>query len=337
MSDQADYSEETIQVLQGPDAVRKRPGMYLGSTGTAGIELMLKELIENSVDQWLAGQTTTIRIETTAPTWLTVEDDGPGLPFEREVKRSDRSVAEHLLTRLHCGSSAFGHAPHIHTGGIHGLGLAVVNALSATFIVESWRHGQRWRQEYSEGVPTGSPQVVESNEQGRGTKVSFAPDMNVLDTNKPDPEQLKVSCRDLAWLFGGLKIICDGVCYHHPDGLRSLALAEHGPLPPAPWGSPHIFWHKHEDEALILEVVAIGQADAHEQTQWRSWANGSLSVEHGSHVDGAQLAFERAGLKPAHAYIHIISKEPRWANPTKDRLNMPHIVERIAQLLEPAL
>lgn len=298
---------------------------------------MIRELIENSVDQQLAGQATTIWVETNDPTWITVEDDGPGLPFEVPDASGQISRAEHMLTTMHYGPSADDHAPHIHTGGVHGLGLAVVNALSATFIVESWRHGQRWRQKYSEGVPTGSPQVVEINEQGRGTKVSFAPDMNVLDTNKPDPEQLRERCRDLAWLFGGLKILCDGACYYHPDGLRSLALAEHGPLPPAPWGSPHIFWHKHEDEELILEVVAIGQADDHEQTQWRSWANGSLSVEHGSHVEGAQLAFERAGLKPSRAYIHIISKEPRWANPTKDRLHMPHIVERIAQVLEPAL
>jgi DNA gyrase subunit B len=299
--------------------------------------MMIRELIENSVDQQLAGQATTIWVETTDPTWITVEDDGPGLPFELPALSGDISRAEHLLTTMHFGPSADDHAPHIHIGGMQGVGIMVVNALSATFIVESWRHGQLWRQEYSEGVPTGSPQPVESNKEGRGTKISFAPDMNVLDTNKPEPEQLRVLCQDLTWLVGGLKIICDGALHYYPDGLRSLALAELGPLPPAPWGSPPIFWHKHEDEELMLEVVAIGQAADHEQTQWRAWANGSLSIEHGSHVEGAQLAFDRAGLKPAHAYIHIISKEPRWANPTKDRLNMPHIVERIAQILEQAL
>src|SRR6266581_8028263 len=172
------YTEDSIKVLEGLEAVRKRPGMYIGSTGLRGLHHLVYEVVDNSVDEALAGHCDTIDITLLADGGCRVVDNGRGIPVgEHPVEH--RSTLEVVMTKLHAGGK-FGGDTYAVSGGLHGVGISVVNALSTRLQAEVVRDGRRYRQTYERGVPTGPVEKV-GRAKGRGTTVSFWPDPDIFE------------------------------------------------------------------------------------------------------------------------------------------------------------
>jgi DNA gyrase subunit B len=197
------YNASAIQVLEGLDAVRKRPGMYIGSTGERGLHHLVYEIVDNSVDEALAGFCTEISIALLADGGVSVRDNGRGIPVDM-VASEGRPAAEVVFTVLHAGGK-FGGGGYSVSGGLHGVGASVVNALSADLHVEIERDGSKYFQSYKLGVPT-APLKSVGGAEGSGTKVSFWPSGEIFDTTVFSFEILSTRFREMAFLNRGLTI-----------------------------------------------------------------------------------------------------------------------------------
>ncbi|MDP2233832.1 MAG: ATP-binding protein, partial [Actinomycetota bacterium] len=197
------YSGKDIQVLEGLEAVRKRPGMYIGSTGPKGLHHLVYEVVDNSVDEALAGVCTTIEVTVHADNSITVVDNGRGIPVDKNVKLKKSSV-EVVLTVLHAGGK-FGGEGYKVSGGLHGVGVSVVNALSSRLIVNVKREGQIWSQEYERGRPI-EPLKPIGKAKNTGTTITFWPDDQVFETVQFDYDTLATRFRETAFLNKNLKI-----------------------------------------------------------------------------------------------------------------------------------
>ena len=197
------YSEEDIKVLEGLEPVRKRPGMYIGSTDVRGLQHCVIEIVDNSVDECLAGYATHIDVIINEDGSVTVIDDGRGIPTGIH-KTEGKSAVEVVLTKLHAGGK-FGGGGYKISGGLHGVGLSCVNALSKKLIVEVKQNGNIHYQEYSRGVPQFPLKVVGQTSE-TGTKVTFYPDDEIFETTDFDYESLKNRFREIAFLNKGLSI-----------------------------------------------------------------------------------------------------------------------------------
>lgn len=197
------YDASAIQVLEGLDAVRKRPGMYIGSTGERGLHHLVYEIVDNSVDEALAGFCSEITIVLLADGGVSVRDNGRGIPVDI-VASEGKPAAEVVFTVLHAGGK-FGGGGYSVSGGLHGVGASVVNALSTDLQVEIERDGSKYFQSYKLGVPTAPLKVVGSSE-GSGTKVSFWPSAEIFDTTVFSFEILSTRFREMAFLNRGLTI-----------------------------------------------------------------------------------------------------------------------------------
>src|SRR3954447_24197214 len=185
-----DYSAEHIQVLEGLDPVRKRPGMYIGSTGPSGLHHLIWEVVDNAVDEAMAGHCTRIDVVLVADGSVRVSDNGRGIPVDEHPQYKGRSAAEVVMTTLHAGGK-FGGGGYKVSGGLHGVGVSVVNALSTRVVLEVDREGKTWRQEYAAvkqgrtgkpGVPQGKLKAVAQSKRGHtGTTVTFWPDPDVFE------------------------------------------------------------------------------------------------------------------------------------------------------------
>ncbi|MCL8207398.1 MAG: DNA topoisomerase (ATP-hydrolyzing) subunit B [Actinomycetia bacterium] len=197
------YDEAQIQVLEGLEAVRKRPGMYIGSTGSRGLHHLVYELVDNAVDEALAGACTAIRVTLLEDGRVRVWDNGRGIPVgvHPTAKISTLEVA---LTKLHAGGK-FGSGSYKVSGGLHGVGLSVVNALASELVAESRRDGRRYRQRYAQGRPLGPVEDVGPAED-TGFEVTFRPDPSIFETTVFDFETLANRLREMAFLNAGLEL-----------------------------------------------------------------------------------------------------------------------------------
>ena len=197
------YDASAIQVLEGLDAVRKRPGMYIGSTGERGLHHLVYEIVDNSVDEALAGFCSEINVVLRADGGVSVNDNGRGIPVDI-VASEGKPAAEVVFTVLHAGGK-FGGGGYAVSGGLHGVGASVVNALSSRLEVEIERDGSKYFQSYKLGVPDAPLKSIGESENS-GTKVSFWPSTEIFDTTTFSFEVLSTRFREMAFLNRGLTI-----------------------------------------------------------------------------------------------------------------------------------
>lgn len=201
--DNSSYGASDIQVLEGLEAVRKRPGMYIGSTGPRGLHHLVHEVVDNSVDEALAGHCDTITIEILVDGAVKVVDNGRGIPVD-DHPIEKKSTVEVVLTILHAGGK-FGGGGYAVSGGLHGVGSSVVNALSHKLVVEVSRQGHVWTQEYADGVPK-APLAKGKKTDKTGTTITFWPNTDIFDTVDFDYETLRTRFQQMAFLNKGLTL-----------------------------------------------------------------------------------------------------------------------------------
>ena len=197
------YGADQIQILEGLEAVRKRPGMYIGSTGPRGLHHLVYEVVDNSVDEALAGYCDTIDVWIRADGSVRVRDNGRGIPVDMN-QQEQKSTVEVVMTILHAGGK-FGGGGYAVSGGLHGVGISVVNALSSDVDTEVRRQGAVWRMSFKDGVPTGSLQKGESSDE-TGTQQTFWPSRETFETVDFDYETLRARFQQMAFLNKGLRI-----------------------------------------------------------------------------------------------------------------------------------
>lgn len=286
------YDASNIRVLEGLEAVRLRPGMYIGSTSQRGLHHCIYEIIDNSIDESLAGYCTEIKVTVNPDDSVTVEDNGRGIPVDIKPE-SGKSALEIVHTVLHAGGK-FGDGGYKVSGGLHGVGASVVNALSEKMIVEVSRQGFVWRQEYMRGEP--STPVEKTKETDKtGTKTTFWPDPEIFtETTEIDKDVIVNRIREMAFLNKGLRIVfIDGKTqenevFHYEGGIASYveflnknktALFENT-----------IYMEKTVDEMLV--EVAMQYTDAYNETVL-SFANNINTHHGGTHLTGFRNAITR--------------------------------------------
>ena len=198
------YGAEQITVLKGLEPVRKRPGMYIGSTDTNGLHHLINEVVDNSIDEALAGYCDTISVDINKDGSCSITDNGRGIPTGIN-KEEGKSAVELVLTKLHAGGK-FGDGGYKISGGLHGVGLACVNALSEWLEVEIKQNGKIYKQTYNRGVPQRDLAEV-GKATTTGTKVTFMPDEDVFETTVFEYDRIRKRLRELAFLNNGITII----------------------------------------------------------------------------------------------------------------------------------
>jgi topoisomerase-4 subunit B len=238
------YGAKDIEVLEGLEPVRRRPGMYIGGTDETALHHLAAEILDNSMDEAVAGHATVIEMSLEPGNALTVRDNGRGIPVDPHPKFKNKSALEVILTTLHSGGKFSGKA-YATSGGLHGVGSSVVNALSSSFTAEVARDKRLYRQEFSRGIPQGGLQEVGPVQNRRGTSIRFVPDTEIFGALKFSPAKLYKLCRSKAYLFRGVRIrwSCDPSLLkpdseipaqaelHFPGGLRDSLADDLGATP----------------------------------------------------------------------------------------------------------
>ncbi|MBE0694086.1 MAG: DNA topoisomerase IV subunit B [Aquamicrobium sp.] len=344
------YSAADIEVLEGLEPVRRRPGMYIGGTDEKALHHLFAEVIDNSMDEAVAGHATFIEVELSADGFLTVTDNGRGIPVDPHPKFRDKSALEVIMTTLHAGGK-FDSKVYETSGGLHGVGVSVVNALSDALEVEVARGRKLYRQRFSRGVPQGPLESLGEVHNRRGTTVRFHPDADIFGKGaKFEPARLYRMARSKAYLFGGVEIrwSCDPLLlsdkdetparatFHFPGGLKDYLSAQLG------------------SEFQVTREIFAGKSEkqgGHGSLEWavtwfggdgfvNSYCNTIPTPEGGTHEMGFRNVLTR-GLKAyaelvgnkraaivtsedvmisAAGMLSVFIREPEFVGQTKDRL-----------------
>jgi DNA gyrase subunit B len=286
----SDYGADKIKVLEGLEAVRKRPAMYIGSTGPAGLHHLVYEVVDNSIDEALAGFCDEVNVTIHIDGSVTVADNGRGIPVDQHV--SGKSAAEVVLTVLHAGGK-FDNDSYKVSGGLHGVGVSVVNALSETLDLEIWRNGQVYHQTYERGNPTGELEVTGTTKR-RGTKVTFKPDTGVFETVVFSFDTLAQRLRELAFLNGGVTITLDDERdgknhkFHYEGGIVSFV--KHLNKAKTAVNEKPIYMRGEKDG--IDAEIALQWNDGYAEIVY-SFANNINTHEGGTHLSGFRSSLTR--------------------------------------------
>jgi len=285
------YGADKIKVLEGLEAVRLRPAMYIGSTGVEGLHHLVYEVVDNSVDEALNGHCTRVEVTIHINNSVTVIDNGRGIPTDFH-EQSQKSAAEVVMTVLHAGGK-FDNDSYKVSGGLHGVGVSVVNALSMRLDLEIWRGGNVYEQSYERGKPVTDFRRTGTTKR-RGTKITFLPDDTVFETLEFSYDTIAARLRELSFLNGGLEIVLEDLrsdrreVFKYEGGISSFIEylnKNKNVLHPKP-----IYFESRKEEAIV--EVAMQYNDGYSETIF-SFANNINTHEGGSHLSGFKSALTR--------------------------------------------
>ena len=301
-----DYTAKSIQVLEGLDPVRKRPGMYIGSTDERGLHESLREIIDNSVDESLAGIAQNVWVKITEDGMAMVRDDGRGIPVDKH--KSGVSALEITMTKLHAGGK-FGGGAYKVSGGLHGVGSSVVNALSKFLRVIVLRNGNAYYQEYEKGDPKAPVSTITQKQLDEwlpkdwqvklkngetGTITQFYPDDSVFQTVDFQNEKIKALLKDRAYLVSGLSFhftddrTDEEMHYYFEGGIKSLVKHSNRGKDPI---SDVIYIEKQEGDIAV--EVALQYTDTYNENV-KGYVNGINTTDGGTHITGFRMALTRS-------------------------------------------
>jgi DNA gyrase subunit B len=352
------YDAKDITVLEGLEPVRKRPGMYIGSTGPRGLHHLVFEVVDNAVDEALAGHCDEITVCVHPDNSVTVTDDGRGIPVE-VMPEQGRPAVEVVLTKLHAGGK-FGGEGYKVSGGLHGVGVSVVNALSESLTVEVRRDGRIWRQAYSRGVPLGD--LEEAGEtKDTGTTIVFLPDPDVFEELEFDEKVLAQRLREMAFLTKGLRIRFaderaggEELVFHYEGGIRDFVAYVNDTKDAV---HSHIVYFDGETEQGTVEIAMQWNTSYVESVF--SFANNINTHEGGSHLSGFKSALtgtlnkfarDKGLLKEKEenldgedvreglaAVLSVKLRDPQFEGQTKTKLGNPWVRGLVEQTVNARL
>ncbi len=292
MSASEDYASGKIQVLEGLEAVQKRPGMYIGSTDHRGLHHLVFEVVDNSIDEALAGFCSEIEVTINEDNTVTVRDNGRGIPVGKHPKY-DVSGVEVVMTRLHAGGK-FDSSSYEISGGLHGVGVSVVNALSEWLEIDVHRDGKSYHQRFEKGKPTG-PLEETGQTEDRGTIIRFKPDPDIFETEKFQPDPLLKKMRELAYLNKGLLIKFEhksediSETFHYHDGIQAFARYLNRKYEVL---HDEVIYFSDEVDDVKVQLALQYAKDAYTERIF-AFANNINTHEGGTHVTGFKTAITR--------------------------------------------
>ena len=355
----AGYTASNIRVLEGLEAVRKRPDMYIGGTDASGLHHLVYEVLDNSIDEVLQGACDRIDLHLHADGSISVLDNGRGIPVD--MHETGKSALEVVMTVLHAGGK-FDHKSYKVSGGLHGVGVSVVCALSERLEVEVYRDGTAYRQSYKKGVPTG-PVTSAGKVEKRGTKVRFVPDKTIFETVQFQYDVLSKRCRELAFLNKGLKItLSDDVTeksdsFQYDDGIR--AFVQHQNSNKEVVHKDIIYFEKGDEPSNVILEVAMQYNSEYSTDNIYTFANNINTIHGGTHLSGFKSALTRTFNKYARdgklikenedppdgsdyleglvAVVSVKVPDPKFESQTKVKLSNTEIEGIVQQIVNDRL
>ncbi|WP_339461441.1 DNA topoisomerase (ATP-hydrolyzing) subunit B [Nodularia spumigena] len=327
------YSADQIQVLEGLEAVRKRPGMYIGTTGPRGLHHLVYEVVDNSIDEALAGHCTHIEVDINADGSVTVTDDGRGIPTDTH-SRTGKSALETVLTVLHAGGK-FGGGGYKVSGGLHGVGLSVVNALSDVLEVTVWRDNKVHVQRYERGVPVTELQAKPDKEGKTGTSINFKPDSQIF-INSVEFDYITIAgrLRELAYLNAGVKIIFGDhrlellksdtpriETYEYKGGIKEYIAYMNRDKQPL---HEEIIYVHGERNNVQVEVSLQWCTDAYTDNVL-GFANNIRTIDGGTHLEGLKAVLTRT--------LNAIARKRNKIKENESNLSGEHVREGLTAVI----
>ena len=354
------YSAKDIVALEGLEPVRKRPGMYIGGVGMAGLHHLIWEIVDNSVDEAMNGHASEISVTLHKDgQTITVSDNGRGIPVDKHPKTKKPAI-EMVLTVLHAGGK-FDGSNYKNAGGLHGVGASVVNALSKELTAIVRRNGSQYRIAFNKGKPKTKLQKLKGSVRGSGTTITFTPDPTIFPKTAFDSETIRQRLETASFLHRGLKVtFVDEVAktkesYLHEEGIVDYLKKVLKDRKAKPIHETPFTFHKDDDEArLELTLQWTEATDEHV----RSYGNGVPTGNGGTHENGFRAGLNKAvrnyidthsltprGVKITHedireglvAIVSVFIAEPQFQGQTKDRLNNPEVTSVIDAAVRPAM